>query len=1161
MISNAVRLALVFPALALLALALPARAQDAEIVMITGKGDSRETADAPWRPAAVKQKLTTGSFVRTGEMSQMALLLADRTQVRLNQLSILNIKGVAKPAPPPPTRLDLPQGRAWSQVKPKPGEVAARKGPSLEVSMPAGTAVIRGTDWELVAEKDGTSTVTVLSGEIEFFNEHGRVAVMPNEQARAVPGKAPVKILLSNAAERVQWVTSWRPQPRRWVKDLSGGLDGVVANIESGEFPAALAAIDRLRAAPATAVRASVLLADLQLFQGMTGEVVRTLTPHAADPVAAALLARAHLVAGDFAGARRVLDGAQKHGAHVEVLLARAEYARLQGDEPGARAAYLKVIESDPGNAEGWYGIGRIETDREYVKAAREALERALKIQPDGPGYAGELGSLETFANEFGAADKAFRATLERQPDDYVAQTGLGVLQLKRGETEAALESFLKAGVLEPRYARAWLFSAAAYYQLGETARAVEALKKASTLDDKDPLPHLLESLVHFDSLELGRAIESARSAQARMGNVKSLNQVLTDQRGSANVGSALAAFGMEEWSQAYAYESYSPYWAGSHLFLSDRFSGTFNKNSELFKGFLSDPSVFGASNRRSSIVPVPGHYASVEATASRDYFEQAGLNATLSGYNVAAKPFSYFLSYDKTDGDSEINRTNLDGRFRARGDNAILGLGVKPSHELGIFAFANASAYDAHITERVNGLTNDNLDLDYRRVDVGFNYKFNPTNHAWLKIGDGSEKSSTSGAFFLQRSADRLNSGVLGALFLFSPAGRLNMLHYDQSQRDVQWRHTFDVAPRLQVSWGVEHAEEEKPSILDFQLPVTPLVPSVAGVSAHRQLFVLDNRIRSDTAYVSGRAALMPSVDAQVDLFYQDVKTSFLTNLGIGLVGVLAPAPVPVGAGETRDRELNPRVGIKWRPASGHTLRVAGQMWRKPPGVNTLASVDTMGIAVDDQTVVAGGLLKRFRLQHEMELKTRNFVQWFVDVKEVENPQAGGANIVGDLQLIDLEKLRTRKRVYAVDQEYLEDKPKFGQGRIRQLGLAGNRLVSREITLAGRYVYADTENTGIAFPGRAVPFHPQHYASAALNWQPYARWVIGPLLTYRSSRYQDEANLEPLSAGWSAGFHAYWESADKRWSLAGVIDQLHSDKQSSIYRHSTVQVQGAYRF
>ena len=68
-------------------------------------------------------------------------------------------------------------------------------------------------------------------------------------------------------------------------------------------------------------------------------------------------------------------------------------------------------------------------------------------------------------------------------------------------------------------------------------------------------------------------------------------------------------------------------------------------------------------------------------------------------------------------------------------------------------------------------------------------------------------------------------------------------------------------------------------------------------------------------------------------------------------------------------------------------------------------------------------------------------------------------------------------------------------------------------------------------------------------------------MATWRSSRFRDEANLEPLAAGWSAGFHAYWESLDKRWSLAAVLDQLHNDKKSSIYRHPVATLQAGLRY
>jgi len=1134
-------------------LSVPAGANDAEIVSLIGRGDARESAARDWTPASMKQKLQAGAFVRTREMSQMALLLRDRTQIRLNQLSILNIKAVNAGTPPPATQLDLPQGRAWSQAKPRgpDGPSVGQRPARLEVTMPGGTALIRGTDWELDVDKDGTSTVTVMSGEVEFANDYGRVSVMPNEQARAVPGKPPVKILLSSAAERIQWVTAYRPQPRRWVKDASGGIADPIARIEEGDFPAALELLGRLDKQSQTRVRAAILLADLHLYSGDAARAIGVLQPHAVtdkgDPVATALLARALLIAGNFPAARRVLDqGGQSHPNHVEIVLARAELARLLGDEEGARRAYSAVIAADPRNAEAWFGIGRIETEREYVKAAREALKRAIELEPDGASFQGEIGTLETFANEFAAAERALRSVLDKQADDYVALTGLGLLQLKRGDTEAALESFLKAGVIEPRYARAWVFSGIAYYQLGEHERAVEALRKASSLDDKDPLPYLMESLVHFDALELGRAIDSAQEAQARMSNVKSLNQVLTDQKGNANVGAALAAFGMEEWSQSYAYNSYSPYWAGSHLFLADRYEGTFNKNSELFKGFLSEPGVFGASNRFSSLLPAPGHYGSAGAALNRDYITDSTVSAAVNGYNIARVPFSYSVGFDLTDGDSRINRTNANGRMRARGENLVLGFGLRPVHELGVFAFINRTHYAGNIMDQASGLTDDRFSIDYKRADAGFSYRFSPTSQAWFKLGAGDEEMPVSGPFVSQATANSLNTAL--ATGIFTATGRLNAFRTDQSQRDAQFRHTFDASASLQLSWGVEVAKSGKPFAMSIEfLPMRIHLDQT-------------NVTKSDSAYFSGRHRFADTFEAQLDLHYQDTRSSFFTDQRIEVVGAAILA-LPRQEGASRWREINPRIGLNWRLSPAQTLRIAGQAWRKPASVNTLGAVDTVGIALDDRIVRDGGLFKRIRVQHEIELKGKGFFQWFADWKEIANPALAGAAIVPDLQLDQLEKLRNRRRVYTVRPEYLEDTPKFTAGLVKSMGVAYNRLLTRNTSLALRYVNAATHNTAAAFIGRDVPYHPRHYLNLAFNWQPHARWVVGPVATWRSRRFSDEANATRLSAGWAAGLGVYWESEDKCWSLSGVVDQIHSDKQSSIYRHATGVLQASVRY
>src|SRR5438876_1089128 len=108
-------------AVALAALAtMPAIAAPAgEIVSLEGKGETREAQSSSWRQATVRQALFPTNFVRTLDMSRMAILLAGGTQTRLAPNSMLQIKEVAT-GPDTKTILNLNSGRSWTQSKTAP---------------------------------------------------------------------------------------------------------------------------------------------------------------------------------------------------------------------------------------------------------------------------------------------------------------------------------------------------------------------------------------------------------------------------------------------------------------------------------------------------------------------------------------------------------------------------------------------------------------------------------------------------------------------------------------------------------------------------------------------------------------------------------------------------------------------------------------------------------------------------------------------------------------------------------------------------------------------------------------------------------------------------------------------------------------------------------
>src|SRR5260221_895606 len=290
-------LLLVLRAAAADALAAPA----AEVFSLEGKGEYREAQQLTWRPVTVKHSLFPTNYVRTLEQSKMAILFADRTQMRLGQNSVMQIKEVAS-GPDTRTIIDLQRGRSWTQSKTTP------KG--LVMETPSALAAIRGTDWEMVVDEEGRATLSVFSGEVEFYNDQGNVIVRPSEQARAERGKAPVKLQLQVSRERVQWVSSSTVDTQRYVefrKGASGDLGQIAALVRERRLGDGYGKLQALTAAPGAPAVAFLLLADFEIYRGDAARAHEILVTASkrfpGDERFDAALARTALLADDAEGA------------------------------------------------------------------------------------------------------------------------------------------------------------------------------------------------------------------------------------------------------------------------------------------------------------------------------------------------------------------------------------------------------------------------------------------------------------------------------------------------------------------------------------------------------------------------------------------------------------------------------------------------------------------------------------------------------------------------------------------------------------------------------------------------------------------------------------------------------------------------------------------
>jgi tetratricopeptide (TPR) repeat protein len=146
----------------------------------------------------------------------------------------------------------------------------------------------------------------------------------------------------------------------------------------------------------------------------------------------------------------------------------------LQGDLKGAHAAFQKVTEIDPKNADGWVNIGRAAVQEGDMNRARVVLEKALALSPDLARahffYAKVLRSDGRYEE---AADHLHKV-LTQYPRDRVALNDLGrilFLQRKYAEGVNVLQSVL---AIDPEDLQAHYNLMLCYSGLGDEKQAHE---------------------------------------------------------------------------------------------------------------------------------------------------------------------------------------------------------------------------------------------------------------------------------------------------------------------------------------------------------------------------------------------------------------------------------------------------------------------------------------------------------------------------------------------------------------------------------------------------------------------------------------------------------------------------------------------------------------
>ncbi|HLH08572.1 MAG TPA: tetratricopeptide repeat protein [Terriglobales bacterium] len=140
----------------------------------------------------------------------------------------------------------------------------------------------------------------------------------------------------------------------------------------------------------------------------------------------------------------------------------------LQGDLKGARAAFEKITEIDPKNADGWVNLGRVAVQEGDMARARNVLEKALALQPKLARANYFYARVLRNDGQYDEAANRLRLVLDQYPKDRVVRNDLGrTLFLQHKYTDAVIE-YKKTLAIDPEDLQAHYNLMLCYQGLGD---------------------------------------------------------------------------------------------------------------------------------------------------------------------------------------------------------------------------------------------------------------------------------------------------------------------------------------------------------------------------------------------------------------------------------------------------------------------------------------------------------------------------------------------------------------------------------------------------------------------------------------------------------------------------------------------------------------------
>lgn len=199
----------------------------ATVIGLSGKVEIASSGADRWGAAKVNQSLDQNDRIKTGGKSGAVLLFDGGSRMKLGPFTILTISARDGSQPSGGVALDLTSGKVWAKVNKLNNPNDGR----FEIKTPVAVTGVRGTEFALDVDDDGTTILTVVEGNTSFGNEFGGVVVGASQQSTAEPGKAPTPPKVVDTRHWIEWTFDIRAMGTDFETPFHGGDKKELASI------------------------------------------------------------------------------------------------------------------------------------------------------------------------------------------------------------------------------------------------------------------------------------------------------------------------------------------------------------------------------------------------------------------------------------------------------------------------------------------------------------------------------------------------------------------------------------------------------------------------------------------------------------------------------------------------------------------------------------------------------------------------------------------------------------------------------------------------------------------------------------------------------------------------------------------------------------------